>query len=128
MKSLFRTINTKTYSLGFGLSLAVTLVAWQLVHYHVQRNHLFWTDKALVITILCLAVVQLFIQLIFFLHLFNEKGPRWNLMVFSFMAIVLVILIGGSLWIMYNLDYHHPHHPSPRESNGFIIHDEGIKP
>jgi cytochrome o ubiquinol oxidase operon protein cyoD len=51
-----------------------------------------------------LALVQAAVQFLFFLHLGREFKPRWNLLVFSFMALVLLILVFGSLWIMYNLD------------------------
>jgi len=43
--------------------------------------------------------------LIFFLHLGIESKPRWNLLVFYFMVVVLAILLYGSFWIMSNLDY-----------------------
>src|SRR4051812_21790416 len=95
--------NQKNYLLGFLLALLLSLAAWLLVHKHVASHHLFWTDKGLVITIISLALVQLFVQLTFFLHLFSEKKPRWNLTVLSFALIVVLILVGGSLWIIYNL-------------------------
>ena len=60
----------------------------------------------MITAIIFLAVVQLVVQLVFFLHLGRERQPRWNLLAFAFMAIVLLILVLGSLWIMNNLNYH----------------------
>ena len=120
---------TRAYIRGFGLSLALTLTGWLLVNRHVENRHLFWSDKTLIVLILVLAVVQLVVQLVFFLHLGRESKPRWNLSVLSFAVIVLLILVLGSLWIMYNLDYRHPRKAlSPNEINQSIIKDEGINP
>lgn len=57
------------------------------------------------LTLLGIAAFQALIQLFFFLHLDVEENPRWNLMMFLFMAFTIAIIIGGSLWIMDNLDY-----------------------
>jgi heme/copper-type cytochrome/quinol oxidase subunit 4 len=43
-----------------------------------------------------------------FLHLGNEAKPRLKLLVFGFMALVVMILVFGSLWIMYSLNYRMP--------------------
>jgi len=114
----------KTYIAGFGLSLLLTLAAYLPVARHVHSHHLIYSDNFLVGLILSLAVVQLVVQLLLFLHLGRESKPRWNLLVFLFMLLVLIILVGGSLWIMYNLN----HHLAPIQSDTHIIHDEGIQP
>ncbi|MDB5171051.1 MAG: putative cytochrome ubiquinol oxidase chain cyoD [Candidatus Saccharibacteria bacterium] len=110
----------KSYATGFILSVVVTLAAYSLVVHHV------FTGWDLVFALIALALVQLLIQLIFFLHLGNESKPRWNLIVFSFMMVVVLIVAIGTLWIMDNLDYNHGHTPS--ETDNSIIRDELIKP
>lgn len=87
-----------TYISGFILSIVLTLAAYYVV-----------VAKALpqvqvIATIVSLAAVQLIVQLVCFLHLGSEKRPRWNLITFSFMVLVLVIIVWGSLWIMNNLN------------------------
>lgn len=106
----------KSYLIGFLLSLELTLAAYWLVVDHGLNN------RVLMAAILCLAIIQLMVQLIFFLHLDKESKPHWNLMVFGFMAIVLIIIVFGSLWIMSSLNYHmdNPHHLEQH-----IIKDEG---
>ena len=77
------------YVVGFVLSVALTLAA-----YSVVTNHLF--GRAVVIAaIAALAMVQLFVQLVFFLHIGREGKPRLNLFTFLCMALVLVIVVGG---------------------------------
>jgi cytochrome o ubiquinol oxidase operon protein cyoD len=109
----------KTYTAGFVLSIILTLVAYVLT---VRQMISGW---ALIFILAGLAVLQLFVQLIFFLHLGRESKPRWNLWVLVFAAGVVIMLVFGSLWIMYNLNYNHIQSRSPQETNKFIIKDEG---
>jgi len=52
-----------------------------------------------------LGLLQAAVQFICFYGLNKEEKPRWNLILFLFMAIISIIVVAGSLWIMYNLDY-----------------------
>lgn len=107
-----------TYIAGFVLSVALTLVAYALV-----TEQIF--DRTLIIGIIVgLAVAQFVVQVVFFLHLGRERSPRWNLVTFGFMLMVLFILVLGTLWIMHNLDYQ----MMPAEDlEQHIIEDEGYK-
>lgn len=101
------------YVAGFLSAVALTLMAYFSV---VEQ----WLDGSqLVGAIMALAAVQLVVQLVFFLHLGREDKPRWNLAVFVFMFIVLVIIVAGSLWIMQNLNYHTT--MSPQEMNQYML-------
>ena len=66
-------------------------------------RYVYYTT-ALYITITALAVAQLFAQVIFFLRLNVTKEGQWNSMPFVFTFLIVGVLVGGSLWIMYNLD------------------------
>jgi len=91
------------YVSGFVMSLLLTLLAYLLVVKDV-------VDASFVVpAIVVLAVVQFVVQLIFFLHLGRETKPRWNMMAFLFMLLVVFIVVAGSLWIMANLDYNMSH-------------------
>lgn len=91
------------YVSGFVMSLLLTLLAYLLV---VKD----FVDGWLVIpAIVVLAVIQFVVQLVFFLHLGRETKPRWNMMAFLFMLLVVFIVVTGSLWIMANLDYNMMH-------------------
>jgi cytochrome o ubiquinol oxidase operon protein cyoD len=106
-----------SYVIGFGLSIVLTLAAYVLVANQLLHG------QALVAAIIGLALIQLFVQLFFFLHLGSETRPRWNLTSLLFAALVVVILVIGSLWIMYNLDYHAM---DSHEVDKTIMEDEGI--
>ncbi len=89
----------KAYLTGFLLSILLTLVAYFIVVEHIFNN------RVLVSTIIGLGIIQMFIQLLFFLHLGQEPKPYWNCQLFLFMLTILLILVMGSLWIMENLRY-----------------------
>lgn len=112
----------KPYVTGFVVSTILTLTAYTLV---VTTTFSGWT---LFYIIIALAVIQLLVQVIFFLHLGREEKPHWKLMTFLFAVIVVLIVVIGSLWIMNNLDYRHGHSNEPAETDQYIIQDEGIRP
>lgn len=111
-------VTFRGYLIGFGGSLATTLIAYALVVSRVL------SADAAVGAVLSLAFVQFVLQMIFFLHLGTETKPRWKQLVFWFMLLVVGILVVGSIWIMKNLDYHGM---SPHETDTYIMIDEGIK-
>ncbi len=108
----------QTYIIGFLLSIALTMAAYVAVVNHILSGRL------LIAAIVGLAVIQLFVQLLFFLHLGRESKPRWNLLMFLFALLVVGIVVFGSLWIMNNLNYHMM---SPEDTTKFIQHDEGLQ-
>lgn len=88
----------RSYLIGFGLSLILTCLSFALVAYQ-------WIDPSRLMYVLAiLAFVQATIQLTYFLHVGEEAKPRWESLVFWFMILVVLIVVIGSLWIMYDLD------------------------
>lgn len=94
--------STRPYVLGFALSVVLTLAAFWLVGQS-------YPSEIVLVLLVTLAVAQLWVQLICFLHLGEEQKPRWHRITFAFAAFVVVVLVGGSIWIMYHLD--HTMHP-----------------
>jgi cytochrome o ubiquinol oxidase operon protein cyoD len=91
--------SVQSYILGYVLSLALTLVAYFSV---VNR----WFDGwSLVTVIIVLALTQFVVQVDLFLHIGNERKPKWNMMAFVFMIFTVATIVIGSLWIMNNLNY-----------------------
>ncbi|HEX7633268.1 MAG TPA: cytochrome o ubiquinol oxidase subunit IV [Candidatus Saccharimonadales bacterium] len=109
--------NLASYTLGFVLSIALTVLAYLLVVNHSAMRH------TLLVIIIVMALVQFLVQLIFFLHLGTETKPRWKLLAFGFMVMTVAILVFGSLWIMDNLNYHMM---SPAEENTYLHDHEGL--
>lgn len=111
---------TKSYVLGFVYSVFLTLSAYSLVVYDVLSG---WTVAFI---ILALAVLQLSVQLFYFLHLDQEKKPRWNMISFFFAVQTVLIVVLGSVWIMVNLSYHHAHQRTPEQVERYIQEQEAI--
>ena len=88
----------KFYFLGLFLSLVLTFAAFILVGEHLLDK----VDLYLVIT--ALAIAQLFAQVICFLRLNVSREGQWNTMPFIFTFVIVAVLVGGSMWIMYNLN------------------------
>lgn len=118
-------LSIKKYAAGFLLSLATTIAAYLVVQHHLNTHHLSLSDNITLAIIMTLALVQLFVQLVFFLHLSLDRSKRWNAVILAFAALMIIILVGGSLWIMYNLNYHMD---SPARQDQKIIKDEGVQP
>ncbi len=89
----------RLYVIGFVSAVLLTLTAYFIVVDH------WLSGVAAIATISLLAVVQFVVQLYFFLHLGKGINARWNVAAFAFMLMTLFILVAGSLWIMYNLNY-----------------------
>lgn len=88
----------KSYMIGFFGAVSLTAVSFSLVVFHVLSGN------ALVYTLVGLALVQAVVQLVFFLHLGQEEKPKLESMVFCFMLLILLIIAGGSLWVMNDLN------------------------
>ncbi len=93
----------RTYVLGYALSVVCTLVAFGLVAWHMQTHHTFPSHEMIYASLMALAIAQLFVQVIFFLHLGRGSSARWNVIVFCFALFIVISFVGGSLWIMKNL-------------------------
>lgn len=91
-----------SYATGFISSVILTVLAYSIVMHDVFAD--YWSPMMLAIVLAGLAVLQLIVQLVFFMHLGDEPKPRWKLMSFIFAFIILSIIVFGSLWIMFDLN------------------------
>lgn len=87
----------KSYVIGFLLSLVLTAIPLIVV-----LNDLMEGASAKVL-LLGSAVLQFVVQLFYFMHLKEEKKPRYNLMVLLLGIAIVLTIVAGSIWIMtYN--------------------------
>ena len=89
------------YLLGFVLALGLTLIVYGMV---VDGWFELKTGVVAAI-ILGLAATQLMVHAIFFIDLDLEQKPRWKSVSFSFVILMMLVVLVGSLWVMRNLDY-----------------------
>ncbi len=88
--------SVKSYLVGFVLSVVLTVIPfWLVMTGHLQTG-------PTVLTILILAVVQIAVHLKYFLHLtFRTEEGRINTLTFLFSALIIVLVVGLSVWIIY---------------------------
>ena len=86
------------YLIGFGLSVILTAIPFGLVMSGVLES-----KNATAFAITILAVAQILVHMVYFLHLDPRSEGGWNLMALIFTAVILIIALTGSLWIMYHL-------------------------
>lgn len=87
------------YVTGFLLSVVLTAVPFALVMTGAIADPR-WT--AGVVT--ACALVQIVVHMIYFLHMNTRSEQGWTLMALVFTAIIVVIALTGSLWVMYHMN------------------------
>lgn len=110
----------KTYTIGFALSVVLTLIAFAVV---ILGGLPYWV---IAFIILALAVLQLFVQLYFFLHIKDEHKPRLKMHTFISAVVVVIIVVFGSFWIMENLSRYHGHNVLPKDIDSYVQDEEAI--
>lgn len=93
------------YVWGYLFSVLLTLMAFGFAFLHTNFGRSLVSRDFLVFTVITLAVLQLFVQTVFFLHLSRHPSARHNLISFTFTVFIVLFIGIGSLWIMRNLHY-----------------------
>ncbi|HTR17112.1 MAG TPA: cytochrome o ubiquinol oxidase subunit IV [Acetobacteraceae bacterium] len=86
-----------SYRKGFYLSVGLTVLAFVITLSHGL------SPEGTIRAIAALAAVQIFVHLVYFLHLNSSSEQRWNVTAFAFTVLSVVILIVGTMWIMANV-------------------------
>ena len=85
-----------SYVWGLALALVLTVLPFALVHWQLAPR------GTLLIVIGVLALVQAVVHFRFFLHI-GLKRKREDLLLILFSAVLLVVMVAGTIWIMANL-------------------------
>lgn len=91
--------SVKEYIWGLIFSIVLTAIPFALVMSGTLANGL-----TLLIILLC-AIAQIFVQLVFFLHMNTSQEQIWNTTSGVFIVLIVAILILGSIWIMNHLNH-----------------------
>ena len=87
----------RSYISGFVIALMLTCLAFAMVHWSVLPH--FW----LLCAIGALALLQMIVHFHFFLHIDFSKQKREDLQLILFSTLILILMVGGTIWILYNL-------------------------
>ncbi|WP_019219139.1 cytochrome o ubiquinol oxidase subunit IV [Bartonella florencae] len=94
--------STGSYLIGFILAVFFTLGSFIPVMYGMMEG---WTISTKVAYLIGMAIIQIIVQIVFFLHLSSGPDAKWNLSALWFAAICVVIIIGGTWWAISHLNY-----------------------
>ncbi len=87
----------RRYVIGYGGSLLLTLVVFAIAYrYGIETPGVYFA-------IGLLGLAQLVVQLVYFLHIDRRRSSREDLDLILFSTLVLLIIIGGTVWILGNL-------------------------
>ena len=89
----------QSYLVGLGLAVLLTGVS-----FFVAGTSLVW-QPSIPIALFVLAIAQMGVHLVFFLHITTGPDNINNVMALAFGVLIVILLIGGSLWIMANLNH-----------------------
>ena len=84
-----------------GLGLAILLTA---TSFFVAGTDLVW-QPSIPVALVVLAIAQMGVHLVFFLHITTGPDNTNNVLALAFGVLIVVLLMGGSLWIMANLNH-----------------------
>lgn len=89
----------RSYLTGFVLALILTGVPFVLV----MTGYL--SAQATLIAIFGAGFAQILVHLYYFLHLDASWSARWNLGTMIFTVLIMILFVGGTVWIMWSLYY-----------------------
>ena len=89
----------KTYATGFILAVILTVIPFWLVMAKV-----FDKSSTTGFVLLGLAAVQIVVHMVYFLHMNGRMEGGWSLLALIFTGVLLVIVLSGSIWVMYHLN------------------------
>ncbi len=85
------------YLIGYAAAAILTIGAFAAAQSDVL------TPASVVAAIIVLAIGQMLVHLIFFLHISTTPNQRTNILAFAVTMLIVLLIVGGSLWIMSHL-------------------------
>ncbi|MET0319701.1 MAG: cytochrome o ubiquinol oxidase subunit IV [Duganella sp.] len=89
----------KDYAIGFVLSVILTAIPFWLVMAKV-----FDKSSTTAMVVLGFAAVQIVVHMVYFLHMNGKIEGGWTLLSTLFTLVLLVIVLAGSIWVMYHMN------------------------
>ncbi len=89
----------KSYAIGFILSVILTAIPFWLVMGNVMEK-----SSTIAFVLLGFAAVQMVVHMVYFLHMNGKAEGGWSMLALLFTVMLLVIMLSGSIWVMYHLN------------------------
>jgi cytochrome o ubiquinol oxidase subunit IV len=88
-----------SYLIGLGLAALLTVVS-----FFITRTALVW-QPSIPVALAVLAIAQMGVHLVFFLHITTGPDNVNNVMALAFGVLIVFLVITGSLWIMAHMNH-----------------------
>ncbi|HZD89802.1 MAG TPA: cytochrome o ubiquinol oxidase subunit IV [Pseudolabrys sp.] len=96
-----REIRSSLYGYLIGLALAVLLT---FASFALPTSDVVW-GPGIPVALVVFAVAQMGVHIVFFLHITTSPDNTNNVMALAFGILIVFLVIGGSVWIMWNMNY-----------------------
>ena len=90
----------KSYTTGFLLAVVLTVIPFWLV-----MGKVFANSNTAALVLLTFAVVQIVVHMVYFLHMNTKSEGGWSVLALIFTLMMLLIMLSGSIWVMYHLNH-----------------------
>jgi cytochrome o ubiquinol oxidase operon protein cyoD len=87
-----------SYLVGLGLATLLTIVS-----FFIARTTLVW-QPSIPVALCVLAIAQMGVHLVFFLHITTGPDNVNNVMALAFGVLIVLLILAGSLWIMSHMN------------------------
>jgi cytochrome o ubiquinol oxidase subunit IV len=91
-------VSIATYTAGLAFALLLTGASFL-----VSQTNLLWAS-GVPAGLAVLAIAQMGVHLVFFLHIGTGSDYTNNVIALAFGVLIVTLILGGSLWIMANLN------------------------
>ena len=88
------------YLIGLGLALVLTGLS-----FYVASGRSFVWSQGIPVMLVALAIAQIGVHLVFFLHITTGSDNTNNVLALAFGTLIVFLVLAGSLWIMANLNH-----------------------
>jgi cytochrome o ubiquinol oxidase subunit IV len=88
----------RSYLLGLALAAGLTIAS-----FYIAGSSLIW-GPAIPVALIVLAIAQMGVHLVFFLHISTGPDSTNNVLALAFGVLIVSLILLGSLWIMANLN------------------------
>jgi cytochrome o ubiquinol oxidase subunit IV len=92
------TASVLSYTVGLGLAIVTTIAS-----FIVSQTNLLW-PPGIPVGLIVLALAQIGVHLVFFLHLGSGPDQTNNILALAFGVLIVFLTIAGSWWIITHLN------------------------
>ena len=90
--------DVQVYVIGLALAILLTVASFAVVY-----THLIW-EPAIPAALVVLAIAQMGVHLVFFLHLTTAPDNTNNVLALAFGVLIVFLVMIGTIWIMAHMN------------------------